>query len=252
MWKLGHAMNIAYCGACIFALALGVQAQEKPRVYITDSNSWETRGAVGGGGGAFAGSSAGGARPQTAEVIKTFGQRCPQVIINNRLDVTNYVVELEHEGGKGLLAHKDKVVVFVRATGDSIFSKSTLSVGGSVQDACEAITAHWTAHASELTSPLNATAAVGSPVAVNPASTPVANAPAIKVKLSVASVPAGADIEINGDYVGSTPSMIDVDSGTQEITVKKKGFHDWSRRIKVSGGSITVNAELEPDLAQSK
>ena len=48
-----------------------------------------------------------------------------------------HVVELDHEGGKGLLAHKDKVAVFVQTSGDSIFSKSTLSVGGSVQDACD-------------------------------------------------------------------------------------------------------------------
>ncbi len=100
--------------------------------------------------GGFAAASAGGARPQTAEVIKTFGQRCPQVVVNNRVDVSDYVVELDHEGGKGLLNHKDKIVVFVQTSGDSIFSKSTLSVGGSAQDACEAITAHWAAHAAEL------------------------------------------------------------------------------------------------------
>src|ERR1700686_4359904 len=87
---------------------------------------------------------------QTAEIIKTFGQRCPQVIANNRVDSANYVVELDHEGGKGLLMHKDKIAVFVQKTGDSIFSESTLSVGGSVMDACAAVLAHWSTHASDL------------------------------------------------------------------------------------------------------
>ena len=41
------------------------------------------------------------------------------------------IVELDHEGGKGFLAHKDKIAVFVQKSGDSIFSKSILSVGGS-------------------------------------------------------------------------------------------------------------------------
>jgi len=123
---------------------------DKPRVFITDSNSWSTHAYAGGSHGSFGASSSGGARPQTAEIIKTFGQRCPQVTINNRIDVSNYIVELDHEGGKGLLAHKDKIAVFVQKSGDSIFSKSTLSLGGSVQDACTALLAHWGAHASEL------------------------------------------------------------------------------------------------------
>jgi len=111
-----------------------------------------------------------GARPQTAEIIKTFGQRCPQVITNNRVDAANFVVELDHEGGKGLLAHKDKIAVFVQKSRDSIFSKSTLSVGGSVEDACRAILSHWSAHASELqavVAPVNVSATEASVHAVS-------------------------------------------------------------------------------------
>ena len=70
---------------------------------------------------------AGGARPQTAEIIKTFGERCPQVTINNIQTKTDYIVLLDHEGGKGALRHKNKVAVFARVSGDSIVSKSTLS-----------------------------------------------------------------------------------------------------------------------------
>jgi hypothetical protein len=81
---------------------------DAPRVYVTDSNSWSVHGSAGGSNGVFGASSSGGAQPQTAEIIKTFGQRCPQVVVNNKLDVANYVVELDHEGGKGLLAHKTR------------------------------------------------------------------------------------------------------------------------------------------------
>lgn len=133
-----------------------LRAEDKPRVFVTDSSSWETRSAGGGTAGGFGGASAGGARPQTAEIVKTLGQRCPDVIPNNHLEASDYVMELDHEGGKGLLAHKDKVVVFVRTSGDSIFSKSTLSLGGSVQDACGAIRKHWGEHAAELRVPASA------------------------------------------------------------------------------------------------
>jgi len=163
----------------------------QPRIYVTDSNSWTMAGGGGGGSNGFGGSMSGGAAPQTAEIIKTFGQRCPQAIVNNHLAVADYVVELDHEGGKGMFAHKDKVAVFVRKSGDSIFSESTLSVGGSVQDACKAITTHWGAHAAEL-------AAMADPNAPAPAA--VAAAPvaaAAKASISVTSTPAGADITIN-------------------------------------------------------
>ena len=73
---------------------------DKPRIFVTDSNSWSTQGAAGGTYGTFAAESSGGARPQTAEIIKTFGQRCPQVTVNNKVNLSNYVVELDHEGAR--------------------------------------------------------------------------------------------------------------------------------------------------------
>ncbi|MGC2617814.1 MAG: PEGA domain-containing protein [Acidobacteriaceae bacterium] len=222
------------------ATAAAAQPSGPPaRVFITDSNSWEVRGSAGGSSRGFAAASAGGARPQTAEVIKTFGQRCPQVVVNNRVDVSDYVVELDHEGGKGLLNHKDKIVVFVQTSGDSIFSKSTLSVGGSVQDACEAITAHWAAHAAELRAALAPAPAPTTPPAVTPA------AVATAASLSVSSTPPGADIEIDGAFVGSTPSTLTVTPGTHQVVIKKKGFADWTRKLNVTGGTVNLAAELD-------
>src|SRR5215467_8192334 len=120
------------------------------RVFITDSQSWETRGGGGGSSSGFGGASHGGARPQTAEIIKTFGERCPDVVTNNIQVKTDYVVVLDHEGGKGFLSHRNKVAVFTRVTGDSIISKSTLSLGGSVQEACEAIRVDWSKNSTKI------------------------------------------------------------------------------------------------------
>jgi hypothetical protein len=63
--------------------------------------------------------------------------------------------------------------------------------------------------------------------------------------IAVTSTPAGADIELDGAFVGSTPSTITVTAGDQTITLKKSGFSTWERQIKVSGGSIQVSAELQ-------
>ncbi len=211
-----------------------VNDADKPRVFITDSTSWSTHGSAGGSNGSFAASSAGGARPQTAEIIKTFGQRCPQVIVNNRPDASNYIVELDHEGGKGLLAHKDKIAVFVQKSGDSIFSKSTLSVGGSVQDACTAILSHWSAHASELKT-------VATPLTVG--ATTVSVEAAVTGITVDASVP-NCDIEVDGNFMGSTPSSINLAPGKHQIVVKKIGYQDWTRSMMVGSGAIRLSAEM--------
>jgi hypothetical protein len=115
----------------------------KVRVFVTDSQSWETRGSGGGGGnknGWGASSSfSGGARPQTAEIIKTLNQRCPELTVTNNLGKANFVIVLDHEGGKGLLAHRNKIAVF-NQDGDDIFSNSTRELGNAVKDACDAMT----------------------------------------------------------------------------------------------------------------
>jgi len=114
----------------------------KIRVLVTDSQSWETRGssAAGGNSNDWGASShfSGGARPQTAEIIKTLNERCPEFTVTNNLGKANFVLTLDHEGGKGLLAHRNKVAVF-NHDGDVIFSASTRELGNAVKDACQAM-----------------------------------------------------------------------------------------------------------------
>ena len=82
----------------------------KVRVFVTDSESWEMRGGGGGGGNSngwgASSSFSGGARPQTAEIIKTLNERCPQFTVTNVLGKANFVIVLDHEGGKGVLRHQ--------------------------------------------------------------------------------------------------------------------------------------------------
>ena len=60
------------------------------------------------------------------------------------------------------------------------------------------------------------------------------------------SNPSGADVEIDGSFVGNTPSDVQVAEGEHAIIVKKAGFKDWERKMKISGGSsVHLNAELE-------
>lgn len=73
-----------------------------------------------------------------------------------------------------------------------------------------------------------------------------ADAGSMSAKLQLESVPIGADIEVDGSFVGNTPSDVLVATGEHTISVKKTGFKDWQRKLKVSGGSsVHLSAELE-------
>lgn len=63
--------------------------------------------------------------------------------------------------------------------------------------------------------------------------------------VAITSTPAGADIELDGAFVGSTPSTITVTPGDHTITVKKAGFASWERKVKVTGGKVQISAELQ-------
>jgi hypothetical protein len=214
---------------------------QRARVFITDSQSWEISGASGGSSDGFASRTKGGARPQTAEIIKTFGDRCPQVVVNNKQDKADYVVVLDHEGGKSILAHDNKVAVF-NGDGDAIVSHSTRSLGNSVKDACEAIEKDWPSRSARV-----APAAAQKP-SLMAVSDKTGDSQASD-KISVSSNPANADITVDGSFVGNTPSQIDIAPGDHTLTISKAGFKTWERKFKASGGNVNINAELE---AQTK
>ncbi len=204
-----------------------MMAADKARVFVQESQSWEMKAGAAGVDDTFGAAGSGGARPQTAEIIKTFSERCPNVIINNRKEKADYVVLLDHEGGKDLFRRDNKVVVFNR-DGDSILSASTRSLGNAVTDACSAISKDWTTNPA---------------VKASLEQTPLANSS--DTKLQVTSTPDGADIVVDGKFVGNTPSAIHLEPGDYTVAVKKDGYSTWERKVTVSGGNVTLVAELE-------
>jgi hypothetical protein len=144
-------MLLAVLNSSVLALVLGgaLTAQEsaKPRVYISDSQSWQTSGGFGGSRDGFGGASSGGARPQTAEIIKTFNEKCPSCTVTANKDKADYAVILEHEGGKDPFSRDNKFALFNK-DGDVIKSGSTRSLGNAVKEACRVIMNDWQGPAS--------------------------------------------------------------------------------------------------------
>jgi hypothetical protein len=72
---------------------------------------------------------------------------------------------------------------------------------------------------------------------------PAAAAPSTIV---IKSTPDGADITVDGKFVGSTPSTLKLTIGEHTITIEKPGFKLWTRAMTVStAGNVSIDATLE-------
>jgi hypothetical protein len=67
-----------------------------------------------------------------------------------------------------------------------------------------------------------------------------------KAKCSFTSTPAGAEITVDGKYLGSTPSEIPLSAGMHVVVFSMPGFAQWKRDLTVLPGSeLTVGAILQ-------
>jgi PEGA domain len=74
---------------------------------------------------------------------------------------------------------------------------------------------------------------------------PDSTAPVQQATVEFWSRPAGADIELDGRYIGSTPSRIIVPAGEHTVTIRKQDFRTWQETVKVASRNVRVTAYLE-------
>ncbi len=96
-----------------------------------------------------------------------------------------------------------------------------------------------------------APAAAPAPVApaTSTSASPAASAPqsaastqdAASVKCNFTSTPSGAEIDVDGRFVGSTPSEIAVGTGTHVVVLALPGFAEWKRDLTITPGSGVIN-----------
>jgi len=66
-----------------------------------------------------------------------------------------------------------------------------------------------------------------------------------KPQLTITSEPSGAEIEINGEFIGNTPTTVTVKAGKVVAKLKKAGFQLWERTLTLNpGDKRTLNAEM--------
>jgi hypothetical protein len=67
-----------------------------------------------------------------------------------------------------------------------------------------------------------------------------------RIFVDVSSEPSGAEIYVDGSFVGSTPSKLSLEIGGHSIKVSRPGFRDWERKLSFDADSSkTLNAILE-------
>ncbi len=66
--------------------------------------------------------------------------------------------------------------------------------------------------------------------------------------VAVSTVPDGADISVDGNFVGSAPATLKLAAGKHVIAVSQQGYKAWSRELSVlPGSSVTLKAALEKE-----
>jgi hypothetical protein len=90
-----------------------------------------------------------------------------------------------------------------------------------------------------------ATPAPPSALTATPQQVPAAPAEELAT-IVVKSIPDGADITVDGKFVGSTPSTVRLPPGDHTVALEKSGYKTWQRTMTVgAGASITIGPMLE-------
>ncbi|MGD0618547.1 MAG: PEGA domain-containing protein [Bryobacteraceae bacterium] len=81
----------------------------------------------------------------------------------------------------------------------------------------------------------------------NKPATEVAKTPSGPPKVTFTSDPPGAEVTVDGEYIGSTPTVeLEQKDGTRIIQIRKRGYLVWERKLTLKDGDVRdVNAELE-------
>ncbi len=96
-----------------------------------------------------------------------------------------------------------------------------------------------------ITQSARATATPSAPPEADPAPAQPKPAPPPLPTLEVWSNPTGADIYLDGNYVGKTPYTATVPAGEHTVILRKRDFGTYERKVQMETGKRTVGAYLE-------
>ncbi len=216
------------CIASFLLLAMAALAQDQPKVYVTAASK---------------GSNWNAHRDQSIELTKDFQRECQDIRITTLPEKADYTVSLNH------IEHgfvRDNQLEVSSKEGDVLETREGGSIKNNVKNACQLILDDWRKRSNSTVSGSEPAGEKPAPAVMPAADAPSAPSVSSVARLQIDSTPPGADIEVDGSFVGNTPSDVQVAEGDHTIVVRRAGFKDWERKLKSSAGSsVHIGAELE-------
>ncbi len=243
----------------IVVFSLYAPAQDKPRVFMAGHGTTNgmTHGSAvgnGSGGGWWAAGRTDSildSHDESMELAKNFASNCRGAQVTVNPDAADYVTSLNRESKakKGLFSKNDQIQVSNKA-GDVLLSSTVRSVATAAKDACNLILSDFAAHGHATpTAAATPVAASGMPrgTAKSQPGAPVQSPLVMQndTELDISSTPPNADIEIDGSFIGNTPSSFGLAGGEHTVRISKSGYKPWERKVKTSTGAARLMAELE-------
>ena len=65
--------------------------------------------------------------------------------------------------------------------------------------------------------------------------------------IEISSTPLGSDIELDGKFIGSTPSSVRLPAGEHTVKISKNGYAIWERTITTVVGTVRIAPDLQPE-----
>jgi hypothetical protein len=242
----------------LLTVSFSAIAQDKPRVFMSGKGTTNsmTNGTVGGsrvGGGWLASGRSDSivdSHDESMELAKDFAGTCPGAQVTVNADAADYVTSLNRESKakKGIFSKNDQIMVSNKA-GDVLLSSAVRTVAPAAKDACNLILADFAAHGHAKPAGIMQPTAQSSSAAITPRTTApaqngVSNQNNLDTELDFSSSPDGADIEVDGRFVGNTPSSVNVSAGDHAIVLRMAEYQLWQRNIGTSGGKVKLAAVL--------
>jgi len=115
-------------------------AQEKPRVYLTDRDSWKEAGCVVASNGNATGRMSGRVVREHTENVRTFNNACPSVTVTERKEKADFALiwDCTNWNETAWTGNQNNMAVYNR-DGDLIWSGASHKMTTGAKDACKAV-----------------------------------------------------------------------------------------------------------------
>jgi hypothetical protein len=116
----------------------------KPRIYVSDTESWMASGGFGNPSTVAPGNLYGGYNPEMVDIYQDFTSDCPAAVVTQQKSKADYVVLFDKQSSKkgltglGGLVKVNKVTVLSK-NGETLLSETSHSVDTAVKMACDAV-----------------------------------------------------------------------------------------------------------------